>query len=291
MSRQYQNNFENYLIVQRVAEKTKKSYLQAVHELEAFQNQPADKLNNEQIQEYLIYCIQEKELAWSSCNVLFCALKKYYSGYLGRDESKLSIPPRPRSRQLPMLLSPDEVKSILLATGNLKHKSLLALIYGSGLRVSEAVNLDPHHEEQHKVMGAIEACRTARLGGHMDVCDNCGATQNSYNSCRNRHCPKCQTMTKEDWLASRKRELLPCGYFHLVFTLPHILNPLILSNRKELLNLLFLSVNSTLKTFAADPQWHLEEVPGILTLLHTWSQTLIDHFHLHCLIPAGALKK
>ena len=144
MSIKYQNNFENYLIIQRVAEKTKKSYLQAVHGLEVFQEQPADRLSNEQIQGYLIYCIQEKELAWSSCNVLFCALKKYYSGYLGRDESTFSIPPRPRSRQLPMLLSSDEVRSILLATGNLKQKSLLALIYGSGLRVSEAVNLEPH---------------------------------------------------------------------------------------------------------------------------------------------------
>ena len=91
MARHYQNNFENYLIVQRLAEKTRESYLQAVHGLEVFQKQPADKLNNEQIQDYLILCIQEKELAWSSCNVLFCALKKYYSGYLGRDESKFSI--------------------------------------------------------------------------------------------------------------------------------------------------------------------------------------------------------
>ncbi len=156
MSRKYQNNFENYLIVQRVARKTKKAYLQAVHGLEAFQKQPADRLSNEQIQDYLIYCIQEKELAWSSCNVLFCALKKYYSGYLGRDESRFSIPPRPRSRQLPMLLSSDEVRSILLATNNLKHKSLLALIYGSGLRVSEAVNLEPHHIESNRMMIRVE---------------------------------------------------------------------------------------------------------------------------------------
>ena len=144
-------------------------------------------------------------------------------------------------------------------------------------------------DEQRKVMAAIEVCRTSQLGGHVDVCDNCGVIQNSYNSCRNRHCPKCQTMAKEDWLEARKRELLPCGYFHLVFTLPHVLNLLILANRKELLNLLFSTVNKTLKSFAADPQWHLEGVPGTLTILHTWSQTLIDHFHLHCLIPAGVL--
>ena len=156
MSRKYQNNFENYLIVQRVAEKTKKAYLQAVRGLEVFHKQPADKLKNEQIQNYLHHCIQEKELAWSSCNVLFCALKKYYSGYLGRDESQFSIPPRPRSRQLPMLLSPLEVRSILLATGNLKHKALLAIVYGSGLRVSEAVSLEPHHIESKRMMVRVE---------------------------------------------------------------------------------------------------------------------------------------
>lgn len=156
MSRKFQDNFENYLIVQRVAKTTRNAYLQAVLGLEVFHKQPADKLKNEQIQNYLHHCIQEKELAWSSCNVLFCALKKYYSGYLGRDESQFSIPPRPRSRQLPMLLSPLEVRSILLATGNLKHKALLAIVYGSGLRVSEAVSLEPHHIESKRMMVRVE---------------------------------------------------------------------------------------------------------------------------------------
>lgn len=156
MSRKFQDNFENYLIVQRVAKTTRNAYLQAVLGLEVFHQQPADELKNEQVQHYLHYCIQEKELAWSSCNVLFCALKKYYSGYLGRDDSQFSIPPRPRSRQLPMLLSPLEVRSILLATGNLKHKALLAIVYGSGLRVSEAVNLEPHHIESNRMMVRVE---------------------------------------------------------------------------------------------------------------------------------------
>ena len=156
MSREFQDSFENYLIVQRVADKTRKAYLQSVKGLELFHKQSADNLIDAQIQNYLHYCIQEKELAWSSCNVLFCALKKYYSGYLGRDESQFSIPPRPRSRQLPTLLSPPEVRSILLATDNLKHKSLLAIIYGSGLRVSEAVNLKPHHIESKRMMVRVE---------------------------------------------------------------------------------------------------------------------------------------
>lgn len=144
-------------------------------------------------------------------------------------------------------------------------------------------------EEQRKVMAAISVCRTAELGGHSEVCDHCATLRNSYNSCRNRHCPKCQTMTKEEWLEKRKQELLPCGYFHMVFTIPHDLNPIIMSDRKEFLALLFRAVRNTIISFAGDPQWKLEGKPGLLTILHTWSQTLIDHFHIHCLIPAGVL--
>ena len=143
--------------------------------------------------------------------------------------------------------------------------------------------------EQLKVMRHIEICRTAVLGGHVEQCDQCAFELIAYNSCRDRHCPKCQTLTKEQWLNDRKAELLPCGYFHLVFTLPHDLNPIILSNKKTALNILFASVNQTLQAFAKDPQWRLEGRLGFISVLHTWSQTLIDHFHLHCLIPAGAL--
>jgi len=143
--------------------------------------------------------------------------------------------------------------------------------------------------EQLKVMHQISICRTAALGGHIERCTECGYEQNAYNSCRNRHCPKCQTMAKEKWLNDRKAELLPVGYFHLVFTLPHELNPIILSNKKVLLDMLFQSVNETLQAFARDPQWRLKGQLGFIAVLHTWSQTMMDHFHLHCLIPAGAL--
>lgn len=143
--------------------------------------------------------------------------------------------------------------------------------------------------EQHKVVRHIKQCRTAALGGHVEACDTCHHIRNAYNSCRDRHCPKCQAMTKEKWLAARRAELLPCGYFHLVFTIPHLLNPLVLHNRKLCLNLLFAAVNSTLQLFSADPRWRLTGKLGFIGILHTWSQTLIDHFHLHCLIPAGAL--
>jgi hypothetical protein len=143
--------------------------------------------------------------------------------------------------------------------------------------------------QQYKVMKHIEICRTAALGGHVEACDHCGHTQNAYNSCRDRHCPKCQTMVKEKWLNNRKAELLPCSYFHNVFTLPHELNPLIMGNKRIMLALLFTAVKETLQVFARDPQWRLEGQLGFISVLHTWNQKLMAHYHLHCIIPAGAL--
>lgn len=143
--------------------------------------------------------------------------------------------------------------------------------------------------EQFKTMRLIEMCRTAELGGHVETCDQCGFEQNAYNSCRNRHCPKCQTIVKEQWLNDRKAELLPCPYFHNVFTLPHELNPLILVNKKVMLAMLFAATKETLQVFSRDPQWRLVGQLGFISVLHTWNQKLLDHFHLHCIIPAGVL--
>lgn len=143
--------------------------------------------------------------------------------------------------------------------------------------------------EQSKTMYHIEICRTAVLGGHSEACDHCGFKQNSYNSCRDRHCPKCQTLVKEKWLNNRKAELLPCSYFHNVFTLPHELNPLILNNKKVMLAMLFAAAKETLQVFASDPQWRLVGQLGFISVLHTWNQKIMDHFHLHCIIPAGVL--
>ena len=157
-------------------------------------------------------------------------------------------------------------------------------LYGADYRQSKSLSYG-----QIKVMRHIKECRTAVLGGHVERCNTCSFERIAYNSCRNRHCPKCQAMAKEQWLNDRKAELLPCGYFHLVFTLPHDLNPVILGNRKQTLTLLFSAVNETLQAFARDPQWRLEGQLGFIAVLHTWSQTLIDHFHLHCLIPGGVL--
>ena len=137
-----------------------------------------------------------------------------------------------------------------------------------------------------KVIEAVERCRTAALGGHIERCDSCGFERPAYNSCRNRHCPKCQSLAKVKWLDKQKSETLPVGYFHLVFTLPHELNGLILTNKRILLSHLFKAVGDTLVEFG---HTGLGGQIGFITVLHTWNQTLLDHFHLHCLVPAGAL--
>jgi hypothetical protein len=140
-----------------------------------------------------------------------------------------------------------------------------------------------------KTMQAIAACRTAALGGHLEQCDQCGHRRPVYNSCRNRHCPKCQALTKAKWLADRQAELLPVGYFHNVFTLPHELNPLLAANQATLYTLLFRAVAQTLQASAADPEQGLGGQLGFTAVLHTWDQKLLYHVHLHCLIAGGAL--
>jgi len=142
---------------------------------------------------------------------------------------------------------------------------------------------------QHvKVLRAIAACRTAALGGHIDQCTRCGHRAISYNSCRNRHCPKCQAGARDRWLAKRQQELLPTRYVHVVFTLPSRLAPLALQNKKVLYNLLFRASAETLLEVARDPR-HLGAEIGFFSVLHTWSQRLGLHPHVHCVVPAGGL--
>lgn len=141
---------------------------------------------------------------------------------------------------------------------------------------------------QVKVLNAILRCRTAALGGHRDQCTRCGYQTISYNSCRNRHCPKCQTNAREKWLAARQQELLPVNYYHLVFSVAHALVPLIWQNKKLLFKLLFEASAASLLDIAADPK-HLGAEIGFLTVLHTWGQTLQRHPHVHCVVPSGGL--
>jgi hypothetical protein len=138
---------------------------------------------------------------------------------------------------------------------------------------------------QLKVIRAIQICRTAALGGHMQRCDRCGSEHPLYNSCRNRHCPKCGFSATGRWLQQRQQELLPVGYFHLVFTVPHQLNPLFLTNPKVLIGILFKAVAETLTDSG---RTHLHGRIGFLGVLHTWDQTLGSHYHIHCVVPGGA---
>lgn len=139
-----------------------------------------------------------------------------------------------------------------------------------------------------KVWRAILACRTAALGGHVEACADCGTSRHVYHSCRNRHCPRCQTRAKEAWLAARRREVLPVPYFHLVFTLPHDLNGLIGGAPRRLYENLFAAASATLTEFAGSPR-HLGGMPAFSLVLHTWKQDLGRHVHVHALVAGGAL--
>ena len=155
--------------------------------------------------------------------------------------------------------------------------------YGSSFR-------EEYYIAQHsnKVLNLISSCRTSKMGGHIEKCDCCGYTKNAYNSCRNRHCPKCQYRTKEKWINNRKKELLPITYYHIVFTLPAELNQIILLNKEVMYNILFKSASQTLLKLGRDTK-HLGAEIGIISVLHTWGQNLMDHPHLHCIVTGGGL--
>ena len=142
--------------------------------------------------------------------------------------------------------------------------------------------------EHLRPLRAIELCRTATLGGHVEQCGHCPYKQVSYNSCRNRHCPKCQSLDRARWLAQRQAELLPVQYFHVVFTLPKQLADLALQNKKVIYSILFHATAETLQTIARDPK-HLGAEIGFFAILHTWGQTLMHHPHLHCVVPGGGI--
>lgn len=141
---------------------------------------------------------------------------------------------------------------------------------------------------QLRTLGAIMRCRTADMGGHVDACTSCGVIQISYNSCRNRHCPKCQNKERENWIQAREAELLPVPYFHVVFTLPDLLNQTALYKPKEVYDALFEASWSTIKVFGQDIK-HLGAQTGMISVLHTWGQTLSLHPHLHCIVPGGGI--
>ena len=144
--------------------------------------------------------------------------------------------------------------------------------------------------DQHKVMSAIEHCRTAALGGHVEACEDCGHQRIAYNSCRNRHCPKCQGAAARQWLAAREADLLPVGYFHVVFTVPAEIADVAFRNKAVVYDLLFQAASETMLTIAADPR-HLGARIGITAVLHTWGSALTHHPHVHMIVPGGGIAR
>jgi len=157
--------------------------------------------------------------------------------------------------------------------------------HGPAWRLAQAGHLSLG---QLKVMSAIEACRTAELGGHVDRCEDCDHLQIAYNSCRNRHCPKCQGAAAQQWLEARQAELLPLAYYHVVFTLPAEIGDIAFQNKAVVYDILFKATSQTLLTIAADPK-HLGARIGLTAVLHTWGSALTHHPHLHCIVPGGGL--
>ena len=157
--------------------------------------------------------------------------------------------------------------------------------HGAAYRDTQAGSLS---RGQRRVMAAVEACRTAALGGHVEQCQDCGETRVAYNSCRNRHCPKCQGLARAQWLADRQAELLPVPYFHLVFTMPAAVAAIALRNKAVVYDILFKAAAETVRTIAADPR-HLGAETGMIAVLHTWGQNLFHHPHIHCIVPGGGL--
>ncbi|HLF82377.1 MAG TPA: IS91 family transposase [Anaerolineales bacterium] len=157
--------------------------------------------------------------------------------------------------------------------------------YGPAYREQQGAALST---AQRRVLTAIGVCRTAALGGHVEQCEQCGHRRIWYNSCRNRHCPQCQSLARAEWIEDRQAELLNCEYFHVVFTLPEALAAIAYQNKKVVYGLLFRAAAETLRTIAADPQ-HLGAQIGFFAVLHTWGQTLVHHPHLHCVVTGGGL--
>lgn len=157
--------------------------------------------------------------------------------------------------------------------------------HGEAFRAAQGDRLPRAHR---RVMAAIESCRTAVLGGHVERCEDCGETRVTYNSCRNRHCPKCQGLARAQWLAERRAELLPVPYFHVVFTMPAPLADIALQNKAVVYDILFKAAAETVRTIGADPR-HLGAETGMIAILHTWGQTLTHHPHVHCIVPGGGL--
>jgi predicted Zn-ribbon and HTH transcriptional regulator len=282
--------------------------------LRCFDNRPLETMGEAEIREFLLY---QLDLGKSSgtVNIYNSALRFIFGAVLGKKLNYQMIPRRRHHRELPSIMSKTEIVRFFSVIDNLQDKAMFETVYGAGLRISEIIrlrvqdidskpmldvqNILEHYGEaylqnhnlssvQYKAWNAILNCRTSRLGGHMDRCPKCGYERSSYNSCRNRHCPKCQTFSKERWIEAQKADLLNVGYFHVVFTVPQELNMLIYRNQRNFYNLLFRCAAESLQELADDKKY-LGAAIGITAVLHTCGQNLCFHPHIHCIVPSGGL--
>jgi len=227
----------------------------------------------------------------------YFALKFLFTQIYRKEWAREYLPTPRMAKTLPLVLSKDEVRDVLAAIPNFKHRTAIMFIYSTGTRVSECVNneygesyitRDNIKGQQKGIIRLLMACRSAAPGSHYEKCDACHYPSKAHNSCRNRHCPLCQHKDKLQWLEKRMSEMLPVGYYHLVFTIPHELNTLCMHNKKVMYDILFRAASQTVLELAKDPR-HLGADTGLITILHTWGQNMKEHPHLHCIMPAGGL--
>ena len=251
---QLRDRMEQDLILRRLSPATRRNYLLYCRKFAAHYRRPPEELEEAEIRAYLLHLIQVEQVSYATYRQIVAALKFLYTVTLARPWEVERIPfPRHRQRRFAEVLRQDQLAQLFTALRRPK-------------------------------------CRTAALGGHRDACPSCGFTRISYNSCRDRHCPKCQATKRALWLETRLERLLPEEYCHVVFTPPQELKPLVLKNRRVIYRLLFRTASQTLLQLAADPK-RLGAQIGFTAILHTWGQNLLFHPHLHCVVTGGGLSR
>ena len=239
------------MTVRNLSPATQQSYLNAVSKFSLYFGRSPDRLGLEDVHAFQVHLVATG-ISWPALNQIVCALRFFYGVTLNQDTVPERIAYAREPSKLPVVLSADEVVRFLEAIPSLKSRTALTTVYAAGL----------------------------------EQCDDCGATRIAYNSCRNRHCPKCQGLARAKWLADRQAELLPVPYFHVVFTLPAPLGEIAFQNKAAVYAILFRAAAETLAIIAADPR-HLGAQLGMTMVLHTWGQTLQHHPHVHCVVPGG----
>ena len=313
------------MVIQNYSPRTIEAYMWHVDAFTKFFPQELDTIGEDEIRKYLYHAKAEKNFSASSMSQAFSAIKFLFRETLNMPVELKTVRGPRQPKRLPEVLSQEEIKKIFDAVENTKHQLILMTTYSAGLRLNEATHLKVSDIDSNRMLIRVEQGKgkkdrytllseplLPRLRDHWrhyrprvwlfpgrDINKPIRETsvqkvfqyeRISYCSCRNRHCPKCQALAREKWLLARKQNLLPISYFHIVLTIPDSLNPLALVNQKVVYNILFKAGSETLLELGRDPK-HLGAEIGIIAVLHTWGQNLMDHPHLHCITTGGGLSK